>query len=105
MPSTASTTTELKWPRKGLLGLLRAAMPREREVAAAPVEAAEDDLHLTRMDPARMDELARAWRSRAAAGEQSAEAIAHAFESVARRRRAEAMARNRVIRAIRRTPA
>ena len=97
-----ATTTELKWSRKGLLGLLRAALPREPEQAVEAV--AEDDLHLTRVSHDRMDELAQSWRVRAEHGDLSAHAVADAFESVARRRRAENSARNRVLRAIRRVP-
>lgn len=100
MPSL--TTSDLKWSRKGLLGLLRAARPGPAEVSV-PVDA--DDLHLTRLDPARMEELAQSWRVRGEQGDATAEAIAHAFESVARRRRQAASTRNRVIRAIRRMPA
>lgn len=98
-----ATTTELNWSRRGLLGLLRAAMPRSAEVASTEV-VAKDDLHLTRISPSHMDELAQSWRARAAKGDQVAHAVADAFESVARRRRAESSARNRVIRAIRRMP-
>lgn len=96
----ATTSTELKWSPKGLLGLLRAALPRESGPATEAV--AQDDLHLTRMSHDRMDELAQSWRIRAGQGDLSAHAVADAFESVARRRRAENSARNRVLRAIRR---
>ena len=73
-----ATTPALKWSDKGLLRLLRAAAPLEAEAAAeaSPVSDAG-----------------------------AAQAIASAVESVSRRRRDEAAARARAVRASRRTPA
>ena len=59
--------------------------------------AQEDDLHLTHLSNDDLNEVARALRQRAPAGDPSAFMVAKAIESVARQRRAVAAARERVL--------
>jgi hypothetical protein len=61
----------------------------------------DDDLYLARLSIDDLNGIALSWRMRAQQGDEVTVAIAEALMSVARRRRAAAVARVRILRAYR----
>jgi len=76
-----------RWSPEGLLSLLRASLPpeKEEETALPPPPA--------RLDSRQLTEVASQWRRRSEAGDEGAESVAAALEYIATRRAREKGAR------------
>ena len=81
-----SNPSQLRWSPEGLLGLLRASLPPEKEENPFPPPPA-------RLNSRQLAEVASQWRQRAEAGDQGAESVAAALEYIATRRSRERGAR------------
>jgi hypothetical protein len=89
----AQSKTPATWSSKGLLRLLRAALPPEGKGPAGRTLAAPPG----RLSSEQLSELASKWRRRSAQGDEGADSVAMALELLAERRAMERPARIKAV--------